>query len=58
VNVVEYVCCLLFDSDAFVAPSDSAVGQLMRRKSDLNYKILESSSPVLTSYYVLQLVSV
>jgi len=43
--------CLLCCSDAFVAPSENAVGQLMRRKSDLNYKILQTSSSVVFDDY-------
>ena len=41
------LCCLLFCSDTFVPPCDSAVGDLMRRKTDLNSKILQSRTTVL-----------
>ena len=41
------VCVFAVCSDKFGAPSDGAVGQLMRRKSDLNTKILHTDSPVL-----------
>ena len=34
-------------SDVFDAPSNNAAGQLMRRKSDLNSKILHTDSSVL-----------
>jgi len=37
---------LLFFSDVFLPPNENAVGQLMRRKSDLNSKILQNSSSV------------